>query len=396
VTLDEAVARTLARRPAARAASDRVLAAEAARSQARAWRNPEVILEVEGFGGDRPGFDEAEVTVGVAGGFDLFGRTAAKGRVADAVLEEERAGRELTNRRLAARTRLAFHEVLAAQERVRIAETILALAQDTREAIRREVEAGKTASLRGLQAETSLETARLRHEAALAGVDLARTRLSWLLAGDEARPRPVVAVGELRTSLPSLDDGMLVETGVALHPEIARDLWRAEVQERRAQEIGRNRWPEVGFLLGYRRFTDLEFTDWVGGLSVELPLLDRGQEAQREAKRLRSAALEDASETALDRRSELERSWETSRAAAALLERYDTEVLPRAEESLRLARLGYTEGKFGYLDLVNAQQELADSRGERVRALIELDRALTELEILVGRTLSPSSDAQED
>jgi cobalt-zinc-cadmium efflux system outer membrane protein len=396
VSLDEAVAMTLAHRPAAQAAADRVLAAEAASRQARAWRNPEAIMEVEGFGGDRPGFDEAEVTVGIAGGFDLFGRAAAGGRVADAALQTERAERLTTHRRLAGQTRLAFHGLLAAQERLRIATIVVEIARYTREAIQREVEAGKTAELRGIQAETSLETARLRHEAALTGVDLARTRLSWLLSGDDASPRPVVAEGELRSSLPPVDPQELEEEVVALHPEIVRDLWRAEVQNRRAEQVGRDRWPELGFLVGYRSIPELEIHDWVGGLSVELPLLDRQQEAAREARRLRSAALDDASETALDRMGELERGWEASRAASALLETYDAEVLPRAEESLRLVRLGYAEGKFGYLDLVNAQRALADSQAERARAWIDLDRALTELEILLGRTLIPSSDTKEN
>jgi len=47
---------------------------------------------------DRP--KATEVTVGIAGGFDLFGRAGASGRVADAALQTERAERLATNRRL--------------------------------------------------------------------------------------------------------------------------------------------------------------------------------------------------------------------------------------------------------------------------------------------------------
>jgi cobalt-zinc-cadmium efflux system outer membrane protein len=129
---------------------------------------------------------------------------------------------------------------------------------------------------------------------------------------------------------------------------------------------------------------------------MELPLLDRRQGAAQEAQRLESAARDETRETILRLRGQLEQGLAASRATASLLERYDTDVLPRAEEAMRLARLGYEEGKFGYLDLMDAQRALALSRAERAQALISLDRALTDLEVLLGRTLTTSSETPED
>ena len=395
VTLERAVELALGR-PAARAADERVLAAEAASRQARAWRNPEAVLEIEGFGGDRPGLDESEITVGMAGGIDLFGRAGASGKVADAELQEERARRLATRRDLAARVRRAFHEALAAGEELAIADMLLAVTRETANAVRSEVEAGKTAPLRGIQAEASLETARVRHEAAGHRLDLARAHLSRLLRAGVSRPGPTMALGRLRASFPPVDPESLAAGLLAGHPDVVRDRWRAETQHRRAGEIGRKRWPELGVSIGYRRDRAVDRSDWVGGLSVELPLFDRRQGAVREARRLESAAREDAREEALRLLDELERAVVAGRAAASLLDRYDAEILPRAGEALRLARLGYSEGKFGYLDLTGAEESLVRSRAERARALIDLDRALTDLEILAGRTLSPSSESRED
>lgn len=396
VTLDQAVELAAARRPVTRAAEDRVLAAEAGSRQARAWRNPEAVMEIEGFGGDRPGLDEAEVTLGLAGGLDLFGRAAAGGRVADATAQMRRAERLTIHRQLSERVRRAFHDVLAAREQLRIADMALDVARDTERAVRSEVAAGKTASLRGIQAETTLETARIRHETARLRLNLARGGLSRLVEGAGAHPRPVAAVGELRSTLPRLDAGTLAEEVISRHPGIARELWMAEIQNRRAHAIGRMRLPELGVSIGYRRNRAEDRSDWVGGLSVELPLFDRKEGAVREAQRLRSAAREEAREATLILTSELERALEASRAAASLLKHYDGEVLPRAARALRLARLGYTEGKFGYLDLTDAEDALVRSQGERTDALIDLDRALTDLDILIGRTLPSPSDTPEE
>jgi cobalt-zinc-cadmium efflux system outer membrane protein len=396
VTLDRAVELALAGRPALQAAANRVRAAEAASRQARAWRNPQAIVDVEGFGGDRSGFDEAEVTVGVSGDLDVFGRAKAGGRVADATLQAERARRLSAHRRVEDQTRLAFHDVLASREQLRIADMILDITADTRGAILSEVEAGKTAKLRGIQAETTLEAARLRRQTARTRSEITTTRLSRLLAGTASPARPLAAEGDLRNSLPPLDPEALREELISRHPDIATDLWMAEVQKMRGRQIGRERWPDLGFLIGYRRNRASEASDWVGGLSAELPLLDRSQGAAHEARRLESAARDEARETALRLMGELEQGLEAGRAAASLLDRYDTELLPRAEEAMRLARLGYEEGKFGYLDLMDAQRALALSRGERAEALISLDRALTDLEVLLGRTLTPSSEELED
>lgn len=396
VTLDRAVELALAGRPAVRAAEERVLAAEAASRQARARRNPEAVLEVEGFAGDRPGFDQAEVTLGLAGGLDLFGRGGARGRVADAALQAERARRSSTRREVEERVRLAFHEILAAREVLEMAALILEVARDTRDAVRGEVAAGKTATLRGIQTEIGLESARLRHDTARTRLDLAGTRLSRLVASTDGRTGPVVAVGKLRDRFPALDPDSLAAELDARHPDLAAGRWTAEVHHRRGQQIGRERWPELGFQVGYRRDRGSEISDWVGGLSVELPILDRGREGAREAQRLASAAQDRTQETALDLLDELERTLESGRAAASLLERCDAELLPRAREAMRLVRLGYEEGKFGYLDLVDAQRALALSRAERARALIDLDGALTGLEILTGRTLTVPVDRLED
>jgi cobalt-zinc-cadmium efflux system outer membrane protein len=397
VTLDEAIQLALSNRPAIQAAARRVEAATAACRQARAWRNPEAIVEVEGFGGDRDGLEESELTLGLAGGLDVFGRAGKKGKTADAALQAERARGESVRRRVEEEVRVAFHEVLVARERLEAAALMLGVSRETREAMMREVEAGKTARLRGLQAETALQAASLQHQAAITELDLATVRLSRLLTGTGSDPALVIAVGSLRTTLPNLDWEALQEELASGHPAIASDLWAAELQKRRSEQIGRERWPELGLHIGYRHDYGLEINDWVGGMTMELPILDRRKGADEEARRLEAAARNDARETVLHLLEKLEQGVASSRAAAALLERYDRELFPRSQEALELARLGYEEGKFGYLDLMDAQRSLVVSRAERSRVLISLDRALTDVEILLGRTLTPpSTDERED
>jgi cobalt-zinc-cadmium efflux system outer membrane protein len=396
VTLDRALELALARRPAVQAAASRVLAAEAASRQARAWRNPEAVVDMEGFGGDRTGFDEAEVTLGVAGGIDLFGRARAEGSAADAALGAQRARRLSTEREVGAQTRRIFHEILAAREQLRNAALVVDVARNTTDAIRREIDAGKTATLRGIQSEAALETALVHHGSARDRLERANTRLSRWLGETAAHPRPVVAVGGLRDALPPLDTEALVEELVAGHPEIESGLWAAETHGRRGRRLSRERWPELGFSIGYRHSRATDLSDWVGGLSIELPLLDRKGGGVEEAQKLAAAARDETRETALYLAGELEQAVQACRSARSFLDRYDADVLPRAHRALDLVRLGYDEGKFGYLDLMDAQRALALSQAERGQALIDLDRSITDLEILLGRTLDYAPDSPED
>lgn len=394
VTRDAAVELALGRRPAAEAAGLRVEAANLDRRQARAWQNPELELEVEGFGGDRPGFDEAEFTVGIAGGLDLLGRARTRGAAADAAMAVEVARAAAQRRVLAGEVRMAFHRVLSEREYVQLAGESLETRSQTLDAIQNEVAAGKAPALRGLQAEAAWEAERVRYDEARSRLARAEARLSRLTGGPAHAT--VVADGALRSAGAALSAESLREELTASHPEVLIGLRTEAFHRDDARRVARERWPELGYRLGYRHSRGEEWSDWVGGVAIELPILDRSGAATGASRQLAEAAHLESNDAAWILVAELDASLAALDAAARALQRHDVEILPRTREVLRMARLGYTEGKLGFLDLAFAQEALRDAAWERAGALIAHDLALTELETLLGRTLVPDSPSQEN
>ncbi len=63
------------------------------------------------------------------------------------------------------------------------------------------------------------------------------------------------------------------------------------------------------------------------------------------------------------------------------------EILPRVQTVRDIVQAGYAQGKFLYLDFLEAQSTLVGSRGEYIDALVTVHQELANLERMAGRAL---------
>ncbi|WP_037505366.1 TolC family protein, partial [Rhizorhabdus wittichii] len=63
-------------------------------------------------------------------------------------------------------------------------------------------------------------------------------------------------------------------------------------------------------------------------------------------------------------------------------------ALAAATEAARIARIGYAQGKFGQLDLLDAERTLADTKAAAVDALV----AYHDAEARLARLTTPAPD----
>ena len=63
-------------------------------------------------------------------------------------------------------------------------------------------------------------------------------------------------------------------------------------------------------------------------------------------------------------------------------------IIPKAEESLKIERQGYEHGEFDYLEVLDAQRTLANTRISYLKISNELFSSITEIEKLVGVKIS--------
>ncbi len=393
ITLEQAVEAAVRLNPSLGAAKHSVSAAEARATQAGLLPNPEFSLETENFGGsgDLDGFDAAETTAVISQEIILGGKRRRRRALAHS--EQILAGRDLEAVRLdvVSRTTSAYYRVLAAQERKVLAEELLALADRFATTVRARVDAGKVSPVEGTRADIEVAQARVRRNRAVRDLTVARVRLSatWgsgvpsfdRAAGELPEPTPPPSLALLRS--------LLLQT-----PEVVRLEDMIQRQQNVLDVESAFRVPDLTVSLGPRRFSETGQSAWVAGMSLPIPIFDRNQGSREAAEFELERVRRDAEASRIDIEAKLAAGLELLHAAEQETEIMKSQVVPAAEAAFTAMETGYTEGKFGFLDVLDAQRELFESRSLLLDSREEYGLTLTELERLIGTTPSVARASQ--
>jgi len=127
-------------------------------------------------------------------------------------------------------------------------------------------------------------------------------------------------------------------------------------------------------------------------VSVPLPIFSRPRARVREAEaRLQGAqAAAELARKTLAR--DLDQAREKYRGASAQARAYAERIIPKSEDALRLARLGYQEGRFGLFDLLDTQRTAAETRLQYQKLLLDVALARNQWEALTqAQTVEPEN-----
>ncbi|MBA3755791.1 MAG: TolC family protein, partial [Nitrosomonas sp.] len=133
----------------------------------------------------------------------------------------------------------------------------------------------------------------------------------------------------------------------------------------------------------------------VAGLMVPLPLFDRNQGNLKEAYERVDKAVDEQAATELRLKTELAQSYETMLAVWNEINILRDEVLPGAKDAFNVTRRGYELGKFGLLELLDAQRVLFQNQLLYVRALANYQRLVNDIERLIAMPIDNLSTAQK-
>ncbi len=437
LTLEEAAALALAHNPALRVFPWDVRAAEARALQASLWANPELNLEVEDVGlsegpeertrsvsvnpaglsleraegGGRPaGFKEAEFTLRISQLFLLGG----KRKKAVAVAERERDAAEWdyeigrTNvLRDVARTYIA---VLTAQNHVASRQRVFDLAKTIEQTITARVESGKISPIDQKRASVQTTAAEIDLGRSLRQLEQARTALAATWGTTTATFDRVT--GELHSAadLPPLK--VLLDRSET-NPDMRR--WQYEIARREAvlTLTKARRLPDLTASLGFvtqgfddhrsralgvgpdgfsssrssTRFDDSRDNRIEFEFSIPLPVFNRNQGNIREAEYLLSKASAQRYVALSDVKTAIASWYQEAVAAYEETVKLNEDALPVAEDAFESVRLGYDGGKFGYIEVLNAQSTLFDLRVRLLEAYSAYHQATVEIERLLGQPL---------
>ncbi len=367
VSLDQALARADVSAPAVAVAKAQADAAQARARQAGVIPNPELGVLSENVGGSGPyrSFDAAQTTVSINQRLELGGQRRSRTGQARAEAAVARLKLAVAHADTAEQVRVRYAEALAADARAAIAGDAATRGASLAQVSQTLVDAGREPPLRALRARSEAAAAQAQFAAAQAQSAAARRALAalWSGPGDDLQ---LGAADEPATATP-FDPTQSLDVLVA---ERQVDAARAGVDRARAVNA-----PDVTLQAGIRRFEDSGDRALIVGASMPIPVWDRnggGVAASRAdltgAETLRLAALAQAVRDGRDAEAALAAAQ--ARLDAAL--KFST---PQAQEALDLARQGYEAGKFGLLDVMDAQAALNAARTEQVEARLALAKA---------------------
>ncbi len=416
ITVDEAVQVSLLNNPRLQSMFMEVGMARADVVQAGLLSNPTLGIALQFPSGGGLASLEASLAQNIA---ELWQLPLRK-RIAERSLEQAILGLARVAADLSADTKVAYREASGGDERHRIAEENLAVAQELFDLALARMEAGAASELEvnlsrslALDAEMDVEAARL------AAAD-ARRSLATLLgfAGDagglvlldplpdEPPPTsdPELLLGLARLSrvdlraarelthasrdrlreeylrvFPNVEIGLALERGERGRSDGGRDILADTARE--SISNGALTAPGIEPRSARRRHTDFIIGP---SLDLELPIFDQNQAQIAKAKLACAAALKTLE--GLDRSIEQEVRAATDRSAAAwrLVRMYRDRALPLAQSNLDLSREAYRAGRASFLAVLEAQRFFLDARSSFASATEAAAATIPELERTIG------------
>jgi cobalt-zinc-cadmium efflux system outer membrane protein len=125
--------------------------------------------------------------------------------------------------------------------------------------------------------------------------------------------------------------------------------------------------------------------------TLPLPLLDRGKGRQQEAEANVRVAAAEVQVVQQQLQGEWANALKRYDTAAEQVASYRERVLPKAAEALRLVQVGFEQGKFNFIDLVDTQRTTAEARLVYQQKVLDLNIAQAELEALLQPQQQPST-----
>ncbi len=294
-----------------------------------------------------------------------------------------------------AQTAQAFIEVLRAQQGLVLAKDVVGLAERVATAATARVRAGKVSPVEETRARVTLASVKVEQARAAREIEAARTRLaaSW----GSTTPRFQSAVGDLSTISPIPDLEALAQR-LERNPDLAR--WATEIAQRQANvDLEKSRaLPDLTISVGVTEFHNTHDSALMSGLSIPIPLFNYNQGNIQTARKRLDKALEERRAVGAAVSTALNAAYQRLASAYTEVTALKDEILPGAQSAFEAANEGYRLGKFGFLDVLDAQRTLFGAKAQQLRALADYHKAVAEVERVVGERLdlNPAGGQHEE
>ncbi len=389
LALRDAIRLMLQNNPELASFSKEVRALEGIKIQAGKFRNPELDVESEDINA-RPNTPAAQfTTIRFSQLIELGGKRTA--RINAASISQELADKNYESKRLELIARVAniFTKILAGQERLRLAEESIQLANKVVNSAAKRVEAGKAPPIEETKARVAFSTTSIVLEQTRRELTATRKQLSLLWGNPSPQFGRVLGNLESRVEIPSFE---VLEQRLDKNPVVLHSIKNIE-QHKALVEIEKlRRIPDITVGAGVRRYTRADETTALVNVSIPIPLFDFNQGNLQAANQRVGKAIDEQAATDLQLRSELTKAYEALSAAQNEINILHDDILPGAKSSFDIANKGYELGRFSFLEMLDAQRTLFHNQILYVRALTNYHHLINEIERLIASPIDHVED----
>ena len=360
-----------------------IMSAEGQALQAGLRPNPQAIMELENFGGDDDfsGVDGAELTLGVEQEIEIAGKRTYRKDVANYALAA--AKQEAVSQILAtlASTHQSYAGYVIAQERLKLAERRLALADKTHEAVKKRVSAAAASDIQHTKVGIEQKAAAIEKAQAIEELASAKAQLERILASGVDQINE--GIGFLQTAFDVPEKEQLIKALENL-PQ-AEMMKLKELQAQSNIELAKAYGvpnPTIG--LGIRRFNETDSNAFMATLSIPIPISDRNQGNIAQARAERIVAENENRSTLLSLKEASEKVYQQLLAASQEVKSYKNDIIPSAQKAYEQASEGYSSGRFSFLELLDAQRTLYEMQEAQLDSLLKLHQAKAQADFLMN------------
>ena len=316
-----------------------------------------------------------------------WGKRDLKREVAAADAEQARARVGAGWAELAARIKITYAELYRTAGNERLTREVLDLMSRLEQIAQARYAGGLVAQQDAIRAQ--LEQTAMRSE--LISLEnekrQLRSRMNALLARNVTDPLTDPQVLRPLPNLAASDAARLAERARAGNPQLQAEQARVASTQKSRDLTLSNRYPD--WLVGLQT-TQVGSRLTTFGLMIELniPLQQDARRAQeREAESMVGAARSRAEALSNQLLGELAGNlavFESARRTEVLVE---TQLLPQSDLSLRSALAAYENGRVDFATLLDAQRQIRRAQMDRLKAQVEAQMRLAEIERIVGEDL---------
>lgn len=385
ITLQKAVDSALSNNPNLKAFVYEISSLEKLKIQAGLIPNPEADFEAEDFFGGKElsGVKGSQFTFMGSQLFELGGKRSSRLSVAEKEINYAQGNYELIKLDVIAQVKSAFFDLYQIHHQITLQQEFIQINEEILKTISERVKAGRTSPAEESKVKVALINSKIELQRLQRSYSSAQTRLNSLLGTTGKNLVPSTDLFENLFKPPNKEDILQDLENIPSIKNLNNEtnIRKAQLQLEESQAV-----PDLTASLGVRYLNELKTNSFVAGLSIPLPFFNRNQGNIQSAEVRIQQMDEIIRAQKLSVISSLSTSFNNLLSAFNNAGQLRENILPESEKAYEITKQGYLQGRFAFIDLLDAQRTLFETQTQFLLELTDYYNSLIEVENITGKS----------